>query len=254
MNPNNDSLIMPGGALKACGLEIKNGKQYGKVQGYGIIFGDANQTDLAGDWFTKNTYLGPQVGSKEWLIECLMHHTLPIKGFETKYDHRFTPWKAALDDYGLAVETFLDMADDYERAVYRATMAGKMGLSSGAVGHTVRRAGDTFAKIADCGEITVWVPGEISFTPGPCEPRTIGHLQVVKALPIKSLVETYDGAFDVPQEVADEFQRLYDALEYQNQARIDAQLHANGVEARAALQRRLISLQIEVMQLHDLAC
>ncbi|HEY0072987.1 MAG TPA: hypothetical protein VGB77_02720 [Abditibacteriaceae bacterium] len=245
----NDSLIMPGGALKACGfIEVKGkdgvSKQMGKVQAYGILHGDATKPDLVGDWFTKGTYLGPHEGDG---VECLMHHTLPIKGFEDKRDHRFTPWKKVQrDECGLLVETLLDMADDYERAVYGTVMAGKMGVSSGAVGHTVRRAGDTPAHINEYGEIKTWVIGEISFTPTPCEPRTKEHVQAIKALPLKALVETYEGIFDVPQAIADQLERLRSEVNYQYDRSLE-------VEGRMNLQRRLTSLQIEALQLLDVA-
>ncbi len=240
----NDTLVMPGGPLKSLGVETKGGKTYGKIGGYLVVHGDAAQTDLAGDWFTKNTYLGPQNGDSS---EALFHHTLPIKGFEAKRDHRFAPWKTKRDNYGLFAETVMDLSDDYDRAVFGTVMAGKMGLSSGSAPHLVRREGDTFEKPVECGEIKMWSIVEGSITPSPCEPRA--RVAATKATYLKALVETVDGVFDVPDAVAEEIDRLrYRASESETQADV-AKEQVFALGEKAALQRRLISLQISSMSL-----
>lgn len=225
----NESLIMQGTAVKAMGLIEIKGKQYGRVGGHLVVFGDENQTDLAGDWFTAKTYLGPADGDG---AECLFHHTLPIKGVNYDRDHRFAPMKTKRDETGIFAETVLDLADDYERAVYGVAMAGKLGWSSGSASHLVRREGDV-----EAGKITRWPIVEGSLTPTPCEPRA-------RATALKALVDTWEGLFDVPQAVADEIERLRSEVNYQVEARWNA-------EERTALQRRLISLQIEALHLFD---
>ena len=229
MNDTNETLVMPGEGLKALGIEIKGDKAYGKVGGYLVVFGDENQTDLAGDWFTKNTYFGPRDGDG---AEALFHHALPIKGFEDKRDHRFQAWKTKKDDYGIFAETVLDMADNYERVVYGTVAANKQGLSSGSMPHLVRRAGNK-----DAGEITIWPIGEGSITPSPCEPRA--RIQNLKAL-----VDLPDGVFDVPEAVAAEIDRL-------RYMRDDNENVAIAALEKVALQRRLISLQISALSMLD---
>jgi hypothetical protein len=238
----NESLIMQGGALKAAGLVKIEGKVFGKVRGYGVIHGSAAQTDLVGDWFTKHTYLGSRAGDG---AEHVLHHAIPIKGFEHLRFRRFAPWKVvARDDYGVLVESLYDMSDDYERQLYGAVMAGKMGLSSGAVSHLVE-----YADGGNSGEIKTWIIGEISPTPCPCEPRTKEHFQAVKAMNLKALVEVGPNAFDVPQEVADELAALQ--AQAATALSVAENLAASEFDARRRLdiQRQLVALQLDVLSL-----
>jgi hypothetical protein len=68
------------------------------------------------------------------------------------------------------------MADAYQQAVFGLVKAGKLGWSSGAVGHLVKKSSD--------GQITRWPIGEASITPCPCEPLNraiaVDSLQTVK--------------------------------------------------------------------------
>lgn len=219
----NETLVMPGEGLKALGIETKNGKTVGRIGGYLVVFGDENQTDLAGDWFTKNTYFGPLDGDG---AEALFHHTIPIKGYEAMRDHRFQPWKTKKDDYGIFAETVLDMADNYERVVYGTVAANKEGLSSGSAPHLVRRAGGKSA-----GEITHWPIVEGSITPCPCEPRAR------VAANLKALDHAPDDVFDVPAAVQEEIKRQ---IEGETDTETDA--------AKTALQRRIIGLKLEFLK------
>lgn len=215
----NETLVMQGNEVKALGIE--NGK--GRVGGYLVVFGDASKTDLAGDWFTKATYLGPADGDG---AEALFHHTLPIKGFEHMRDHRFTQLKTKRDDYGIFAETVLDLANDYERAVYGVASAGKLGWSSGSAPHLVRRVEGKSA-----GEITHWPIIEGSLTPCPCEPRA-------RATNLKALDTVPDDVFEVPDDVQEEIKRQ---IEGETQAETDAE--------KTVLHRRIIGLKLAAMSL-----
>lgn len=148
-----DTLIHFGGAIKAL-------DDTGKVGGYLVRFTDADRKDLVGDYFTAKTYLGAHNGDG---VDTLFHHGLAIKdGFDKYADHLFTPLKAKKDEIGIWAETILDMADEYEKTVFELVKSGKLGWSSGATGHMVKRAED--------GELLRWPIAEGSLTPTPCEP------------------------------------------------------------------------------------
>ena len=167
-----DSLVYFGDALKAL-------DDNGKVGGYLVRFSDGTKKDLSGEYFTAETYLGAHDGDG---VDTMFHHgqPLPVKIKLTKdelaeinkfQDHVFAPVKTKRDAIGIWAETVLDMADEYEKAVYGIVKTGRCGWSSGAVGHLVKKASD--------GEIKRWPIGEASITPQPCE-------KLNRAIPIKS--------------------------------------------------------------------
>lgn len=242
----NHGITMPGGALKAAGVFADNGKLYGKAEGYAILWGDENTRDLAGDWFTKATYLGPQNGDG---CEHVFHHSIAIKGFEDRRDHVFAPWKTAPDDIGLFAQTVYDLSDAYEEAVYGLVMAGKIGLSSATSPHRMRRKGDTPTKAVECGEITCWPILEISDTFGPCDPRLKGELTAVKAANLKALVEIGGEAFDVPDAVAAELARLKEAAMTEAEApEVEAEAESEVNRLANEIARRVLGLQLAGLQ------
>lgn len=169
-----DSLIFFGEKLKAL-------DENGKIGGYAIRHTDALHKDLAGEYFTKSTYLGRHEGNG---MDVLFHHRQPIpvparasaataKKFAefSKRDFK-APTTTKRDELGLWVETVLDLADEFEKAVFGMVKAGKLGWSSATASHTAEKKSD--------GEITRWPIIEISLTPTPCEPLN-------RALTIKSI-------------------------------------------------------------------
>lgn len=161
----NDAMIYFGGAIKAL-------DDNGRIGGYAVTFSDgkSGRKDLSGEWFDGKSYLGARDGDGS---DALFHHMQPIApGLESLADHLFTPWKTKRDEIGLFSETTLKLADEYEAAVFRLAKAGKLGLSTGAAGHTVQKDAN--------GYIKRWIIAEISLTPTPCEPLN-------RAMPIKSL-------------------------------------------------------------------
>jgi len=168
-----DSLIYFGGAIKAL-------DDNGKVGGYLVRFTSADRRDLTGEYFTAKTYLGAHDGDG---VDAVFHHgqSIPIKAkvtaktaqeIQALTDHVFAPVKTKRDAVGIWAETVLDMADEYEKAVFGMVKNNKLGWSSGAVGHLVRKTDD--------GEIKRWPIGEASLTPTPAEPLN-------RALTVKSL-------------------------------------------------------------------
>lgn len=173
MGPKMDSLIYFGDSIKA--LDDK-----GKIGGYLVRFSGPDQKDLTGEYFTAETYLGAQEGNG---ADTIFHHgqPLPVKArlnakaaseLAAMQDHIFAPVKTKRDAVGIWAETVLDMADEYEKTVFGLVKAKKLGWSSGAVGHLVRKNSD--------GQITRWPIGEASITPTPAEPLN-------RAIPVKSI-------------------------------------------------------------------
>lgn len=190
-----DTLIYFGGPVKALGK--------GRVGGYLVTFSkeDGTEKDLAGEYFTAKTYLGPADGNG---AEALFDHGFPVPAesfhkegktltkAEKEYlaalsELTFAPLKTKRDLVGIWAETVLNLADDYEKRVYSLAKSGKLGWSSGTAGHRVKRTRD--------GEILSWPILEGSLTPCPCEPRN-------KAMTMKSLSEMK--FVDLDGEVEDE--------------------------------------------------
>lgn len=170
-----DELISFGGAIKAL-------DDSGKVGGYLVRFSDGKSRDLSGEYFDANTYYGARKGDG---VDTVFHHAQPlplkaglpdaVKGELGKLQEKFfTPVKTRVDTIGIWAETVLNLADEYEKAVYGLVKAGKLGWSSGAVGHLVKKE--------PSGRIATWPIGEASMTPTPCEPLN-------RVVTIKSLAE-----------------------------------------------------------------
>lgn len=169
----------------------------GRVGGYSVRFTDATRRDLTGEYFTSKTYLGAHEGDG---VDVLFHHGMVIpappkasasqrKTFEAFSDHIYGTAKSKRDDIGLFTEAVLNLADEYEAAVFRLVKAGKLGWSSASAGHTVRKTSD--------GEITRWPIIEISLTPTPAEPlnRAV-TLKAIESLKFVPLDEGEDDDFD----------------------------------------------------------
>lgn len=161
---NQDAVAYSGDTIKAMGN--------GKVGGYLVRFGDPSTRDLTKEYFTAKTYFGAMAGDGS---DVLFHHSLPIEGVDTALtDHIFAPMKTYADSVGVFAETVLNMADEYEKTVHDLVVAGKLGWSSGAPNHAVRKSKD--------GEITRWPIAEGSLTPTPCEPGNRAGVQPMKSI------------------------------------------------------------------------
>jgi HK97 family phage major capsid protein len=171
-----DILVAFGDSVKATQLE--NGDV--KLGGYLVRFSTADDPDLTGDYFTKNTDFGNSDKSDGWF-----NHRLPVEfdGKRVVYDDQLPDARLKKDDVGVFAEIVLGARNEYEKAIADLGLAGKLGWSSGTASHLVdrRRAGKAY-------EITRWKLGlDASLTPTPAEPRNA-------VMSIKSLVKTSDEA------------------------------------------------------------
>lgn len=167
-----ETLISQGDAVKALGD--------GRVGGYLVRFSTESDPDLTGDYFTPDTDFGP-------------HTTLPLyyqHGTDPVFKRaRIGDGKVTRDDAGLWFEAQIRLADDYERKLYALAERGKLGLSSGALGHLVERE-----PVGKAYHLKTWIIGEASLTPTPAEPRN-------RVIPLKSLSEFMPPVppFDAPE-------------------------------------------------------
>ena len=150
------------------GSEIKaTGK--GMVKGYLVRFGNANDTDLERDYFTKNTDFGMEFvdGSSHKLGLYYNHGMDPV--VKTK---KIGYGTIKMTDNGLWYEAQLDMADEYAKMIYDLAQKGKLGFSSGAASHMVDRE-----KVGKSFEIKRWNLAEASLTPQPAESRNMASVK-----------------------------------------------------------------------------
>lgn len=157
-----DTLAFYGGTVKALGN--------GKVGGYLVLFSGPDDPDLQGDYFTKSTDFKIKNGRE---LDILYRHgSHPVIKSRT-----LGSAKVLIDDAGLFLEGELELRDKYEQAIYKLAEMGKLGWSSGAMGHLVQRTPKKKAM-----EVELWGIGEASLTPCPVEGRT-------SAFPLKELPE-----------------------------------------------------------------
>jgi len=145
---------------------VKSTDTHVTLGGYGVVYGGA---DLEGETFTKETDF--------WLDR--LSRTPPVlyqhgkdKTLKTRMLGHAT---VEPQDAGLWVEAQIALSDEYAEGIRELAEEGKLGWSSGAVGHLTAREGKT---------ITVWPIAEFSLTPTPAEPRTLGVHE------LRSLAET----------------------------------------------------------------
>lgn len=129
----------------------------GRVGGYLVIWGDATQRDLQGEYFTPETDLG-----LDWYAErpMLYHHGLDGN---LKAAVIGTIDTLQADSTGIWAEAQLDLRKRYVRAVQRLIDQGILAWSSGSLAHLV--------EVEDDGHIKRWPIVEGSLTPTPAEPR-----------------------------------------------------------------------------------
>ena len=138
----------------------------GRIGGYLLVWGEARQRDLQGEYFTPETDVG-----LDWYEQrpVLYHHGLD------------GALKAAVigvidtlrrDEIGLWAEAQLDLHKRYVRAVQRLVDQGVLSWSSGSLPHLV--------EVGQEGRIKRWPIVEGSLTPTPAEPR-LTDVQTLKS-------------------------------------------------------------------------
>ncbi|NJL06681.1 MAG: phage major capsid protein, partial [Chloroflexaceae bacterium] len=155
-----ETLIYDGGdAVKALGN--------GRVAGYLVRFGDPDQPDLVGDYFTSETDFGRLSST-----DVYYHHGLD-RAIKARTIGRGT---LRQDEVGVWIEAQLSLADQYEQAIYDMVKAGKLRWSSGTLSHLVERE-----PTGGATHVKRWMLGlDASLTPTPAEPR--GTAASIKAL------------------------------------------------------------------------
>lgn len=171
MTTYNDILILRGGAVKAA---ITDGVLH--LTGYLVRFGDPDTTDLVGDYFARDAYLGIADETPVYY-----DHGLGALGRKRLGIGRL---ERVSDGVLIHADVTLDMTNQAEREIADAALAGKLGWSSGTAAHLVVRepVGDGVHVIRE------WPLGvDASLTPTPAEPRNV-------VIPLKSLLpEAGDG-------------------------------------------------------------
>lgn len=156
-----ENLIYYGDSVKALGE--------GRVGGFLVRYSNAEAPDLEGDFFSPETDLGIESGSR--LPVYYQHGYDPVFG-----NKRIGRATAEFQDVGVWLEAQLELRNDYERSLYELAEAGKLGWSSGAAGHLVDRE-----QVGKSWFIKSWPIAEASLTPTPAEPRNT-------AVSVKSLL------------------------------------------------------------------
>jgi 2'-5' RNA ligase len=161
----------------------------GHVEGYLVRFGSAKDTDLEGEFFTKDTDFGFEDGD-----DLDIYMKSPIY-----YAHALDPVlsnrkigkvKMKRDQVGVWVEGQLNLSDEYEKQIQMMAKAGKLGWSSGTAPHLV-----STKSVGKATEILSWQLGlDASLTPRPAEYR---NRAVVPLKSIKSLLGQGDDSFSI---------------------------------------------------------
>lgn len=124
----------------------------GKIGGYGVRYTGPAQKDLQGDYFTPETNL--------WIDHYPVVPVLYQHGQDSRMDIRVIgKAHARADPAGVWYEAQLNLRDKYEELIYKLVEDGKLGYSTGALGHLVRRETD--------GKLISWPVAEITLTPNP---------------------------------------------------------------------------------------
>jgi HK97 family phage major capsid protein len=132
------------------------------VAGYGVIYGGK---DLEGDTFTKATDFMLDVVPEPVVLYDHAQEVKSVLGKVIKIDKRPT---------GLWMEAQISRSKKYAEEILELVKSGRLGYSTGSVSHLVERLQ---------GQIKRWAIYEVSLTPTPAEPRTLG-VEQLKALGI----------------------------------------------------------------------
>lgn len=132
------------------------------VEGLAIPFGSSEDRDLDGEYFTASTDLAIDWFGKSGRPSLYDHGfddtmKMDIVGRQVDFETR---------EEGVWAQVQLDRNARYRKAIDRMVGEGALGYSSGAMSHLVTKSGT--------GEITRWPWVELSLTPIPAHPGTLG--------------------------------------------------------------------------------
>jgi len=154
-----ETCVIFGEAVKALG------DNDGRVGGYLVRFSTEKDPDISDmkDFFTSGTNFDMPDGTKSTSV--YYNHGLDAQIKKRKIG----TGTMKVDDIGVWVEAQLNLADEYDKAVYEMAKDGALGWSSGTASHLIDRE----AKDNGTHEIKSWPLGlDASLTPTPAEPRT----------------------------------------------------------------------------------
>ena len=217
---DNENLVYYAGDVKALGD--------GKVAGYLVRYGAPKDTDLEGDFFSKDTEYGIDEESR-----------LPVY-----YQHGFDPQLKTrrigrgivkFDDVGLWFEAQLEIRDEYEQMLYQLAESGKLGWSSQAAGSLVERE-----KLGKAYHIKSWPIAEASLTPTPAEARN-------SAVPVKSIYHP-EAEAEKPAAVEEQILQVEDTM---TEDEIKAMLEGVAAQAADAAVKAFAESQPEVRGGYD---
>lgn len=176
-----DTLVFMGSTVKALGN--------GKVGGHLVLYGNPNEADFVGEYFTKSTEFLFNDGAQSPVY--YQHGQDPVLKQRVIGKGQMTR-----DEFGVWFEAQLEMRDEYERAIYDLAERGKLGWSSGTAPHLVER------KAAGAGkfEITRWpLALDATLTPTPMDWRN--RAVPLKSLPINAIELDTEPEADTPEAV-----------------------------------------------------
>ena len=143
------------------GSEVKAlDESEGRIGGHCVLFGNPDQTDLVGDFFTSSTDIDDYPGKT---VPLFFEHGLNEHLGKTKLGRA----SMKTDDVGVWFEAVLETRRAYLKKIMELIKKKALGVSTGAVSHLVERV-----PVKQAFEIKSWFISEISLTPAPCEPRT----------------------------------------------------------------------------------
>ena len=161
-----DMLVLHGGAVKSLGGN--------RIGGHSNIFCTMKDTDTSGDFWDSDTDFDIEDGDRR---SGYYNH-----GFDVKIGNlKIGTGTLVKDKVGIWMEAQLKERDEYVDAIMQMVEDGKLGISTGALSHLVRREAKN--KAGTLNYVTHWPIGEWSLTPTPAEPRTL-------AMPIKTWAES----------------------------------------------------------------
>lgn len=182
----NEMLVTFGGEVKALGD--------GRFGGYLVRFSSANDPDLVGDFFTKQTDFGIESGQK---TPVYFNHRLPLdtkSGGQILVKQKIGEGTMTIDDVGVLIDAIVWSRDNYEKAIIAAGQKDKLGWSSGTAAHLVDSEPAGKARF-----LKSWQLGfDASLTPIPCEPclsalNLKSYADAVHAVKFAALDDTEDG-------------------------------------------------------------
>ncbi len=126
-----------------------------RIGGYLVKWGNPEETDLVGDYFTPDTDIGMEIKAP-----LIFHHGMDTSLKTSILGERMT---AVKDDVGVWVEHWVDKANEFWKFVEPLLKTGLLYYSPGSAPHLVQREED--------GELKMFWAIEDSLTPTPCQYR-----------------------------------------------------------------------------------